>query len=346
MRFAIGYQLAEPGEESFVEIVRDYLEHVAEVYFPWGSMPSGRAALTERRGYVDWGGQARLEEDLIELRAMGVRLNLLLNANCYGRLAASEYLANQVVSVVRHLERVLDGPLEVVTTASPAIARTLAREAPGIDVRASVNMRIGTVQGMGHAAGLFGSFCVQRDCNRDLAHLGRLKRWAEANGKRLSLLANSGCLAFCPGQVFHDNMVAHEAEIDETRNVAGSWPIVCRERLRDRAAWPAILQATWIRPEDVDRYEGLYDVMKLATRMHSNPRLVIDAYSRGEHRGNLLDLLEPGFAGTLAPYAVMNERLPADFFERTTTCGRVCEECDYCRAALEGALVRLGADGL
>ena len=42
MRFAVGYQLPEEGEETLVDIVRDHRERIAEVYFPWLDMPSGR----------------------------------------------------------------------------------------------------------------------------------------------------------------------------------------------------------------------------------------------------------------------------------------------------------------
>ena len=158
------------------------------------------------------------------------------------------------------------------------------------------------------------------------------------------ILANSGCLAFCGGQTFHDNLVAHEAEVDETRNIDGFSPMVCRRLLADRANWPLILQATWIRPEDVHRYEGLVPVMKLATRMHSNPRVVLGAYARGRYRGNLLDLMEPGYGPLLAPFVVDAAALPDDWFDRTSTCGRICEACSYCRDVLERTLVRMPAD--
>ena len=251
MRFAVGYQLAEtPAEASFVELVRDYRDHVAEVYFPWGDLASGRAALTSRRGCVNGSGQRQLEEDLRRLREMGVALDLLFNANCYGHLAVSEHLENQVGSIMAHLAEILDGPVETVTTTSLTVARTIRRHFPGVEIRASVNMRIGTVPGMQYVAGLFDSYCVQRDYNRDLPHLARLKKWADANGKKLTMLANSGCLAFCSGQTFHDNLVAHEALIDETRNLPGWTPTVCWHLLRQRENWPILLQATWIRPED------------------------------------------------------------------------------------------------
>ena len=342
MKFAVGYQLAEAGEESFVDIVGDYREHVAEVYFPWADLPSGRGALLSRRGYTDWTGQRRLEADLVALREMGVKLDLLLNANCYGRHAVSRFLENQVVSVLEHLDGLVGGA-DVVTTASPAVARTVQKRFGSIDVRASVNLRIGTVRAMEYVAGLFDSFHVQRERNRDLAALRELLAWAGARGKRLHLLVNSGCLPDCPGQVFHDNMVAHEAEIDETDNIPGWTPHVCWHFFRDRRNWPALLGATWVRPEDLHHYEGLFETVKLATRMHARPRAVIDAYVRRRWRGNLLDLMEPAFSPALAPHILDNEAFPDDFFQRTATCDRRCDRCDYCRDVLQRVLVR--ADG-
>ncbi|MCX7048470.1 MAG: hypothetical protein NTX50_23665 [Candidatus Sumerlaeota bacterium] len=338
MKFAVGYQLAEPGEELFVEMVRDHLGDVAEVYFPWDSMPSGRAALTERRGYIDWSAQVRIEDDLRALRQMGVRLNLLFNANCYGERAVSQFLENQVASVLEHLERVA-GRIDTVTTASLAVARTVKRHFPTVEVRASVNMRIGTVQGMSYVAGLFDSYCVQRDFNRDLKRLAELKEWADGSGKKLEILANSGCLAFCSGQTFHDNLVAHEKDIDETVNIHDWTPMVCWNLLRDRAHWPVILQATWIRPEDLHHYEGLFDLVKLATRMHERPRLVIAAYARRSYQGNLLDLFEPGYGPALAPHVLDNTRFPDDWFATTSSCDRRCDRCGYCAGVLKRILV-------
>jgi collagenase-like PrtC family protease len=104
------------------------------------------------------------------------------------------------------------GP-DVITTTSPAIAHMVKEEYPHIHLKASVNMRISTVKGMQYIAHLFDSYCVAKECNRNLPQLKELKNWAENNGKKITILANSGCMRDCSGQVFHDNMVAHEAEI-------------------------------------------------------------------------------------------------------------------------------------
>lgn len=339
MRFAIGYQLPEAGEEPFADIVEDFKGHIEEVYFPWLDMPSGRAPLTNRRGFVDWDGQEKLETDLKAFREMGVKLDLLFNANCYGRYSLSQYLANTVCSVIDHL---LEGiGLDVVTTTSPMIARVVKENFPEIDVRASVNMRIGSVKGMEYLADLFDSFHIQRAYNRDPGKIEEMKEWADDHGKRLCLLANSGCLNFCSGQVFHDNLVAHEMEVAETLNVSDWNPITCWNHYKNKDNRAAFLQNSWIRPEDLGNYENYFAFVKLATRMHANPRLVIRAYSRQKFQGNLLDLLEPGYGPAFSPYIIDNSRFPDDWFSVVTSCNKKCHKCDYCGAVLKRVLVEM-----
>ncbi|MGD9495582.1 MAG: hypothetical protein AB7Y46_04630 [Armatimonadota bacterium] len=338
MKFAVGYQLLGDEDEPLVEVIADYTPHIAEVYFPWADMPSGRAPLATRRGYTDWAAQRDLERDLLRLREMGMRLDLLFNAACYGGRAISEWLQNQVRSVLDYLEAGVGGA-DIVTTTSPFVARTVKRFFPDIEVRASVNMRIGTVKGMQYLADVFDSYHVQREHNRDLEYLRELKGWAEGAGKRLIMLANSGCMIHCSGQSFHDNMVAHEAEIDECRNVTDWNAHTCWRFLQDPANRVCVLQNTWVRPEDLHHYEGLFDVVKLATRMHARPRAVIDAYVNRRFRGNLLDLMEPGFGPAFAPAIIDNTRFPEDWFARTSTCDRRCHACDYCAKVLEQVLV-------
>lgn len=340
MRFAVGYQLSDPDEAPFSDLVARYREEIAEVYFPWGDLPSGRAPLTRRRGYTDWTGQRRLEADLVVLREMGVSLDLLFNANCYGGEAVSQSLQNQVISILDHLSELVGG-VDTVTTTSPAIAWIVKQEFPNTELRASVNMRIGTVRGMEYLAHLFDGYYVQRDNQRNLEYLRQLRAWADEAGKRLYLLANSGCLAFCSGQTFHDNLVAHEAQIDEAIKLDGFRPHTCWNYLADPAHRPAVLQSTWIRPEDLDQYADLFPLVKLATRMHACPEAVVGAYVRRRWGGNLLDLFEPGYGPAFAPYVVDNTAFPADWFARTSTCDRECHRCGYCADVLEQVLRRV-----
>ena len=104
-----------------------------------------------------------------------------------------------------------------------------------------------------------------------------------------------------------------------------------------------LLENTWIRPEDIHHYEGLFDTVKLATRMHSHPGLVIEAYTRGSYYGNTLDLFEPGFGRALMPWIIDNKAFPEDWFERTTQCGKNCSSCGYCKTVLNRVLFLTGA---
>ena len=144
MKFAIGYQLFEKGEEPFAEIVKEFSNHIEEVYFPWLDMPSCRSPMTMCDGFVDWEGQKKLEKDLKTFKDMGIKLDLLFNANCYGENSLSQHFQNFILSVVSHLKETTG--LDIITTTSLMIAKTVKENFPDIDVRASVNMRIGILK--------------------------------------------------------------------------------------------------------------------------------------------------------------------------------------------------------
>ena len=328
----------ENGEEPFSKIVEIYREHISEVFFAWQDIATGRSAIATRHGYTDWSAQRRTEEELRAIKGMGIKLDLLFNGNCYGAYAMSEKLANTVESVIEYLFSVGCG-VDIVTTASPAIAHTVKKRFPNIEVRASVNMKIGTVKGMEYLSDLFDSFHVQREYNRDLKHLRMLKEWADANGKKLIMLANSGCFANCSGQTFHDNLVAHESEVCEVKNLDDFTPYVCWRALKDRKNWHMLLENTWVRPEDICHYEGIFDTVKLATRMHALPGLVIDAYVRGRYYGNTLDLFEPGFGRAIAPYIINHQAFPPEWFTKVTSCDKICHRCGYCESVLGQVLM-------
>ena len=338
MKFAVGYQYFDPGEESLVDIVQDYAGSVEEVFFAWLDQPSARSPAASASGLDGREGEERLVADLLRLKALGVKLDLLFNANCYGEGSLSRELAETVRSTVaRLLDKV---GLDVVTTTSLLVAEVMGRQFPELEVRASVNMRLGTIDALEQVRDIFDGFYLQREYNRDLKRLGEVRAWCAANGKKLCLLANSGCLNFCAAQTFHDNLVAHLEGINATKNIEGFNPILCQRHYANRANWPSILRnSSWIRPEDVRRYEGMVPLMKLATRTHPNPRQVVHAYASGKFGGNLLDLTEPGHGTRFGNHILDNTRFPADWFDRTSGCSGECAQCGYCASVLDSALM-------
>ena len=178
MKFSVGYQLSEEFERDFFDIVCDYKERISEVYFPWLDNATGRGSLVDSFGYFDWSVQNKLVYDLKRIKELGIKLNLLYNGNCYGADAISRNLSNRIYSIIDYLS--VEGcGIDVITTASPAIAHMVKSKYGNIDVRASVNMRIGTVKGMSYLAHLFDSYYIQRDYNRDFTRIKELKEWAD-----------------------------------------------------------------------------------------------------------------------------------------------------------------------
>lgn len=327
MRYAIGYKL--PGEsESVSELVEAYPGAVSEVYFALPSEPSGRAPLGQAEGWSNEEAAEVLSDELGFLAKKDVGAVLLFNAACYGPEAMSYALEDRVRRGLAFVEK--SAPVKAVTTTSLFIARLLKRERPEIPVRASVNMRIGSIPAMEQLADCFDGFYMKRELNRSPDAIEALKRWCDDNGKTLHLLANSGCLYDCAYQTFHDNLVAHEGELLDVAGRGVKYPAPCWEFLEHPDQWHRLLQNTWIRPEDIHHYEKWFDTAKLATRIHSRPRVVLAAYIRGRYPGNLLDLLEPGHAALPGMPILDNSRFPSDWYERTSTCGHRCNTCSYC----------------
>ena len=179
MKFTVGYQANDDLKEAVIE----NRGKITEIYFPWGGFTSGRGVV------VDKFEQRKMEEDLDEYVAEGLGANLLLNGNCYGRHAQSRAFFNSIGDTVEEL--VGRYKLGSVTTTSPLIAKFLKVNFPSIEVRASINMEIGAIDGFEYIAEWFDSYYLRREYNYYLSKLKAAKKWCEENGKKLYLLANS-----------------------------------------------------------------------------------------------------------------------------------------------------------
>ena len=305
MKYSVGYSLI--AVEQFNEAVLKFRNQIADIYFSWPGMESGRANLVNNQ--EDYRQKVnQLINDISMYSEMGIPLVMLFNANCYGGEAISTELVKKIIDTIRFIQKEVTG-LFAVTTTSPFIALKIKEHFPEIQVRASVNMRISTIEAMEYLSDRFDFFYIAKEINRELDALKVLKNWADAHKKQISILVNSGCLNNCPNQTFHDNLVAHEAEIKN--NDPSYQPILCRNILTRQNNWRRLLlNSNWIRPEDLEEYQDMFPVVKLATRMHSNPYIVISAYSRSQHNGNILDLMEPGFSQSIYPYILENRKFP------------------------------------
>ena len=340
MKYIVGYPIKE--NKPFLKDIIQNKDSVSEVYFSWGDIPNGRSALSVDEPDTPFETQQRQASDLKLLSREGIKLNLLFNANCYGKDSQSRAFFNRIGNLIDYISR--EFGLSSVTTSSILIAKFVKANFEDIDVRASVNMEIGSIEGLSYVSNLFDSFYVKRELNRNLPQLTKLRGWCDDHGKQMYLLANSGCLNNCSAHIFHDNLVAHEAEISAMDN-GYQFRGVCWDFLSDPSNFHSWLQRTnFIRPEDIELYHGIVPAVKLATRVNSSPSRVLAAYVGKRYRGSVMELLEPNHSGVFYPNYIENANFDSDFASHVMSCNKRCEDCSFCANAMRRACIKLAED--
>ena len=328
MKWQIGYQ----ANRALVSYLIQYKESVSEIYFPWTDFTTGRGVISSE-------DQNTLADDLQAFRSAGIKLTLLLNGNCYGWKSLSGEFYQKLKQNISYL--INEYSISGVTTTSPLIAAMIRKNFPEIEIRASINMEIGTPEGIEYLLDDFDSFYLKREYNYNKEVILRMRDFCRSKGKKLYILANSGCLNFCSARTFHDNLVAHQHETDHTGEVI-AYQGQCTRYLSSGNNRDNLLAKTnFIRPEDVHLYEDLCDGMKLATRTNFNPMAIVHGYFNGKFRGNLLDLTEPAHSALFPGQIIASKLIPDDYTEFRLKCGKICEKCDYCKNVQKNATVKL-----
>lgn len=334
MKYIVGYQ----QNNAFITQIIENKEYIKELYFSWGDMPNGRASITTSGGITAYEKQSKMCADLERISAAGIELNLLLNANCYGENSQSRAFYCQIGDTADYIKHTFG--LSTITTSSILIAKFFRENFSELDVRASVNMEIGSIEGLEYIKDYFTSFYIKRECNRYKVILDAVKQWCIENGKQMYLLANSGCLNFCSAHTFHDNLVAHETEISKMDN-GYQFEGICHDFLKKHPE-NAVKNTNFIRPEDIQLYEVYTDAIKLATRVNQSPVTVLLAYLNEHYSGGVNRLLEPDHSGILYPTLLENSFFPKDFATKVMTCNKSCKDCGYCFSVYENIKINLG----
>lgn len=332
MKYTVGVQFINDG---FTDCILENADKINEVYFSWGDFPNARNNQIVSEGYLQCEMYDKQREVLKKLSDNNIALNLLLNGNCYGKYSLERAFFEKIGNTVDYIRG--NYGLNSVTTTSPVIAKFLKSNFSNIYVRASVNMEIGTIEGMDYISEYFDGFYMKREYNRDFDKIKELRDWCDKKGKTLHILANSGCLNNCSIHTFHDNIVSHENEIMKMDNCY-EFQCICDEYLKNHEKRVVLVKNTnFIRPEDVHYYEEYFDSMKLATRVSDKAILILKSYIKGKYIGNILELLEPNHAGRIYPYLIENSKLNNSYL----FCNKKCLTCDKCAENYKKALVEL-----
>ena len=335
-KFAFGYYFGKRSGYSFRDLVEEYAPHLQEVYFPWPGLLSAREIQGDPAPL-----QKQVIDDMRFCRSKGLRLDLLVNATCYGDHSFTPTQREDYFANLRELEKAGILP-EIVTTTSPYIAKITNTFDKSVDRRASVNMRLNSTLAMEYVSNVFDSFYVCRDVQWDLPTLKVFAEWGKKNGKKICMLANSGCLRYCPWQTFHETLLSHNFKhiIPEIKKL--NMPsTLCSGIVADKN-FEEILRGSWIRPEDLHLYEPYVSVIKLSTREIDRPDLVLKAYISGSFDGNMLHLLDPDFSFMLKPMIFDNKAFPKEWSEGKIAgvCANNCTHCGKCTQVLNTVMKR------
>ena len=327
-KYAFGYFFEKRGGFSFRELVEEYAPFLKEVYFPWPGLLSARE-LDKNIAPL----RRKLVDDLKFCRSKGLALDLLVNATCYGDTALTSVQREEYFGHLKELSSFGLMP-EIVTTTSPYIATITKKFDASVDRRASVNMRLNSTLAMEYVAETFDSFYICRDLQRDLPTVKMFAEWGKKNGKSICMLANSGCLRYCPWQTFHETLLAHDFRHIQGEMRKLDLPSTLCVGIVQSKQYEEILRASWIRPEDLYQYEPYISVFKLSTREADRPDLILQAYTSRSFNGDLLLLLDPGFSFMVRPYVFDNKEFPKEWSEGKIA-GKCASNCTHCGKCTE-----------
>lgn len=282
----------------WLDLFEKYEKYIDEVYFPLplDTMPSGRP-LQPTQHLQDF-----LEKSPFTLSA-------LVNPIIF--LQPIEDIAQNIIEKLKQLYEEFN--LHSVTISNLMLAEKIKQSIPGLKLTASVLMDIFSSN---QVAMIDEIFDVLVPSSRILRNLTALRSLKDSFRGQIRLIVNEGCLPNCIFRAQH--FFEMGAKI--------AYPKSLCEELLTKKPWLR-LTGSWILPQHLHFYTGLYDKLKLAGRVTlQNPsyyREVLDAYVFRKKR--LPHKIGGGPAAPREPIEIRD-----DFFKHTLVCDWDCIACNCC----------------
>jgi len=276
-----------------------YDRYIHEVYFPipLDNVPSGRPL------------QPTLHFEEF-LATSPFRLSVLINPIVFPRPV--EEMAPAIIEMLKNLRQSFS--IHSATLSNAMLAKKIRDSIPGLRLTASVLMDIFSPNQLAMIDGVFDALVPSSRIVRNLPALATLR---ESFSGEIRLIVNEGCLPNCIFRTQHFFEMGAKLAYPQS---------LCQDMLSQNP-WLR-LTGSWILPQHLHLYDGLFDTLKLAGRVTlQNPtyyRDVLNAYifrkKRSPHR------IGGGPASPRAPIDVSEE-----FFKQTLRCQKSCLRCDVCR---------------
>ncbi len=280
-------------------IAREFKNEILEVYFP---LPDGQI------------GSGRPPQPALHLEDFlahsGLRRSVLVNPVTLP--GPVEQVAPIVITQLRELTARYE--ITNLTVSNAELAARIREALPGVSLTASVLMDVCHARQVLMLNGLVDGLVPSGRIMRNLAALRELR---SAFRGRIRLIVNESCIPDCLYRTQHFHEMAHSC-------AAPGSPCAS---LLERTPWLR-LTGTWVLPQHLHLYAGIYDELKLAGRVTlRNPVdyvRVLRAYTRG-------DPLSPHEIGG-GPASVQKPMVISEaFFFKTLNCSKQCQDCRICR---------------
>lgn len=271
------------GEPDLLERINK--EKVVEVYgkltrdLIGGGRPSCANPFVSRRRLISSVGQAH---------SYGIKFNYLFNATCIGNLEWTNSWQKKIRAHLDWLDKIgVDG----ITVAVPYLAEIIKKIYPNFELSVSSLARVDSVSRAKHWEDLGADEITLFDVavNRNFPLLRAIRKNVKC---RLRIIANQDEILHCASYSHHVNASAHASESNSTNFYIEYCRIGCRLKKIFNPIY--FIRETWIRPEDAHYYkEAGIDRLKLVDRSMVTGAIarIVDAYTKGSYKGNLLDLM-------------------------------------------------------
>ncbi|HUS57173.1 MAG TPA: hypothetical protein VM141_00855 [Planctomycetota bacterium] len=277
--------------------------HISAVYFP---LPGNEYGSGRPRQPGEHLGEF--------LRRSPFELSVLVNA-----IVMPRPLAEMAPIILGKLQGLAAIGVKEATVTDLLLARQIREKVKGLRISMSVLADICSAEQVEMIKDTCDTLVPSSRVMRDLPSLSILRK---AFPGRIRLMVNEACLPGCPFRTQHFYEMASAATAPRS---------LCAELLSLKP-WLR-LTGSWVLPQHLHLYDGLYDEAKLAGRVTlrdpAKYRRVLDAYV---HRRPLSpDAIGGGPASVQTAMEISEE-----FFRATLHCGRQCHTCSLCRDTCEG----------
>ncbi|MDD4156429.1 MAG: U32 family peptidase [Candidatus Cloacimonetes bacterium] len=331
---AVNYDVPALFSELYLKSLSDILtlsdDNIKSVYGSARIGSIGQARFSEKIPILSF---EELSYFVNAFASMGVDFHYTLNSPWTNLL---ERLPNHKSKIIENIEFLLKAGIKTFIVANPYLISMIKHICPDSSIVASINMQTSSFFKFDSLLNYGCSSVVfDRTINRNIHFLKSITKYSD----NYSLLVNSICLFDCPLQQYHANengfrSSLNDIEIDEE--------LYCNQYCNStlKAQQYNILKSTWIRPEDISRYEeiGVKNFKIQGRTLESDVLIsIIRSYLLRKTSDNRLFHIFPGLE---YDFPELNNKLLNTkiddlnfidyFFNNKLNCSTDCNSCNHC----------------